>query len=45
MYGHTDEDTYRAVDQLRALGYALHFVSDSGREYGFHRADLVARSP
>lgn len=43
MYGFTDEDTCFAVDQLKELGYTLHFVSDSGREYGFHRSDLIAR--
>lgn len=42
MYSYTDADTNTAVDQLKALGYSLHFVSDSGREYGFHRPDLMA---
>lgn len=37
MHGHTDEETKRAVKQLQGMGYKIHYVSDTGREYGFHR--------
>ncbi|KZY26352.1 hypothetical protein A3728_16105 [Sulfitobacter sp. HI0040] len=39
MYGYTPDDTRKAVAMLRAAGYALHYVSQGGHEYGFHRAD------
>jgi FkbM family methyltransferase len=37
MYRSTDRDTLDAVSTLRAAGYRLFFVSDTGREYGFIR--------
>jgi FkbM family methyltransferase len=35
MYGFTDDDTRRAVALLKAAGYVLFYVSETGREYGF----------
>lgn len=37
MYGYSKGDTKRAVDLLLGCGYRIHYVSASGREYGFHR--------
>lgn len=36
MFGYTVEDTRKAVALLQRAGYVLHYVSPSGREYGFH---------
>jgi len=36
MFGYTDEDTQKTVALLQRAGYVLHYVSLSGREYGFH---------
>lgn len=38
MYGIANARTRRAVDQLRATGYRLFYVSSTGHEYGFIRA-------
>jgi hypothetical protein len=35
MHGFTDDDTRRAVALLKAAGYVLFYVSETGREYGF----------
>jgi FkbM family methyltransferase len=37
MYGYSEYDTCKAVNQLKTAGYLIHFISDTGREYGFHR--------
>lgn len=37
MFGYTNDDTLEAVTKLRGAGYKLHYVSPSGREYGFHK--------
>ena len=41
MYGFSNDDTREAVSLLRDAGYQLHYVSFSGREYGFHYGRLV----
>ncbi len=38
MYNYTANDTRKAVTMLRGAGYYLHYVSQGGHEYGFHRA-------
>ncbi|MCB1357168.1 MAG: FkbM family methyltransferase [Maritimibacter sp.] len=35
IYDYTPDQTRAAVDGLRAAGYGLYHVSDTGREYGF----------
>jgi len=40
MFGFTKDDTRKAVSLLRAQGYKIYYISDSGREYGFLRAPL-----
>ena len=35
MYGVSDKQTESAVDQLRAHGYRIFYISGAGREYGF----------
>lgn len=46
MYGYRPDDTRRAVDQLRAAGYRIFYVSPGGHEYGLvHRNDLVDAAP
>lgn len=35
MYENTEEQTFDAVELLKAEGYALFYVSSSGHEYGF----------
>jgi len=37
LYSAANEDTLRAVSLLRKSGYEIFFISDTGREYGFHR--------
>ena len=37
MYGYSDKDTRRAVDELRRAGYVIFHVSATGREYSFWR--------
>ena len=41
MYGYTEHDTCKAVDQLKGAGYVIHFISDTGREYGFHQTNMI----
>ncbi len=35
MYTYQAEDTQRAVEQLRSVGYRIFYVSSGGHEYGF----------
>lgn len=44
MYGYTEDDTCTAVDQLKSVGYVIHFISDAGREYGFHKPEIICRT-
>lgn len=41
MYGIANARTLAAVDRLRAVGYRIFYVSQSGHEYGFVHQDLL----
>jgi FkbM family methyltransferase len=43
MYGISNTQTKVAVDQLKAEGYALYYVSEGGREYGFVRRGIMGQ--
>lgn len=43
MYGFSNEDTTKAVSQIRDAGYDIFYISGVGREYGFVRRDNERR--